>query len=857
MTAKMLAAGLDLNGVWDHRVRIDVKHGEIENADDLGARSVVVRAKHVDGGSILIGGKEALESVYGRGENVFGPVGRMTRRKEVAEAWREIRGEYEPESFHMLTQDEWEEEEKIDHESALLAQALSALGQVEGGGAKIMAASLVMRDDEATTEAVQDDVRRILGWHFLRGVRCDLIWDSIAVAKAAILNCPELRTGANIAIILSYGKQIRIYRVTIKEDNSREGGDKRTPERFSSQVQLDPSGLAASNRIWHKGWEGSLNILSSAHDQEKRAVFRQTRQGEEWIQGDQAKAIVRVKNAGGRPNWTAFSPPWMPGMQRPLSNIEIGPDCSMAVVWTPMGRTATKLLASCVKAEGVPIRVAAASWAAEGAALAARDLNRGWVPWFDRLDRMSIKVRRNGEEEELVLIDDTESIPAGTAYRTSDERALEISKNVYLERDRLFVSLPLTKGTGNGKWSKTEQVKLETKPKKRAKIELRAKQTPGQGSAVIELRSDDYPPWRDAPWIVQFRRETPDQHDVNPALIRYEPSKDAWNRANGPHALRQAAAALETPGGNLTDLQILAVREWLKEPLGNPPLHKEHAVGTDGRLPDNASRNDRAALDKVLDWTEKTLLERMHDGTLENFKPATLNALHGIHTWCFAKAKKDVLELLIQATEGVEEIQRQLLWDKYGGARRIIWQGLGRSVTMRESIERVLDGALRNACESEANTMACDALACASHLLARRHIAGLLVLNDGRRAEEAAMIACNKVHRMSESILYEPKNTFIMKPRLQLRYAVLLAGGLARVKAMGAECLQQGTRLTGNLASALHQAIEEIDAQKGWNKAFDKELKRIMEALRDVFEGGEQPDPNLLKLLDKNAARKG
>ena len=849
MTAKKLVAGLDLNGVWDHRVRIDVKHGEIENADDLGARSVVVRANHVDGGSILIGGKEALESVYGRGKNVFGPVGGMTRRKEVAEAWREIRGEYEPESFHLLTQDEREEEEKIDHESALQAQTLSALGQVEDGGATIMAAGLVMRDDEATTEAVQDDVRRILGWHFLRGVRCDLIWDSIAVAKAAILDCPELRTGANIAIILSYGKQIRTYRVTIKEDNSREGGDKRTPERFPPQVQLNPSGSVAGNRIWHEGWEGSLNFLRSAHDQEKRAVFRQTRQGEEWVQGDQAKAVVRVKNAGDRTNWTALSPPRMLGMQRPLSNIEIGPDCSMAVVWTPMGRTATKVLANCVKAEGVPVRIAEASWAAEGAALAARDLNRGWVPWFDRLDRMSIKIRRDGEEEELILIDDTESVPAGTTYRTGDDQALEISKNVYLERDKLFVSLPLTKGKGNGKWSKTEQVELETKPKKRAKVELRARQTPGQGSAVIELRSDDYPPWRDAPWIVQFRRDVPDHHDVNPALIRYEPSKDAWNCTNGPHALQQAAAALETPGESLTDQQILAVKKWLEAPLGNPPLHKEYAVGTDGRLPNNVSLDDRRALDRILDWTEKTLLERTQDGTLKNCKPKTLNALHGIHTWCFAKAKKDVLELLIQATEGVEEIQRQFLWDK-DGARRIIWQGLGRSVTMRDSIERVLDEALRNACESEANTMACDALACASHLLARRHIAGLLVLDDGRRAEEAAMIACDKMRRMSERIRYVPKDTFIMKPGFQLRYAVLLAGGLARVKAMKAECLQQGTSLTGNLANALHQAVEKIDAQNGWNMASAKGLRPIMEALRNVFDGGEQPDPNLLKRLD-------
>ena len=851
MTAKKLIAGLDLNGVWDHRVRIDAKRGEKENADDLGARSVVVRARHVDGSSILIGGKEALESIYGRGENVFGTVGRMARRKEVAEAWHEIRGEYEPGSFHLLTQDENEQDEVIDHESALLAQALSALGRVEDGRATIIAAGLVMRDDDVTTEAVQDDLRRILGWHNLGGVRCDLVWDSIAVAKAAILDCPELRAGAKMAIVLSYGKQIRTYRVSIKEDNSREGDDKRIPERFPVQVQPDPSDPETSNLIWHEGWEASSNFLRTAHDRKKRAVFRQTRQGEEWIQGDQAKAVVRVKTAGGRPTWTALGPSWLPAMRPPRSRIEIGSDWSMVVVWTPMGRTATNVLASCVNAKGVPICVAEASWAAEGAALAARELNRGWVPWFDRLDRMSIKVHRDGEEEELVLVDDTESVPASTAYRTSDEQALAISENVYLERDKLSVSLPLTKGSGNGKWSKTEQVKLATKPKKRAKVELRARQTPGQGSAVIELRSDDYPPWRDAPWIVQFRREMPDQHHVNPALIRYEPSKDAWNSVKGPLALRRAAHVLNTPGGGLTDRQILAVRKWLQTPLGDPPLHKEHAVGTNGRLPDNASPNDRAALENILDWTEKTLLERTQDGTLERFEPTTLNALHGIHTWCFAKARKDVLDLLIQATEGVEKMQRQFLWNK-DGARRSIWQGLGRSVTTRESIERVLAGALRNAREREANTMACDALACASHLLARRHIAGLLVLEDGRHADDAAMIACGKLRRMSERVRYEPgRNTFIMQPGLQLRYAVLLAGGLARVKAMEAEHLQRGTSLASNLASTLHQAIETIDAQNGWTKKSVKGLRPIMEALRSVFEGDEQPDPNLLKWLDR------
>ena len=853
--AGKLVAGLDLNGVWDHCAHICSKDSEEATCrhEDLGARSVVVRARRYDGDGILVGGREALESVYGRGEKEFGEVGRAIRRIEVGEAWRRIRGEYEVERASILKQDAGEEEE-ITPQEALLAQARAAIGRVTEGRARIRNVGIVMRDDEASTETVQDEVRTILGWNALGGTRSFLVWDSVAVAKAALKHCPELCAGEEIALVMSYGKRIRIYRLGIRQEKDRRVPERRRAEERSGRSRAEGgdeqvSMWAEGWDIWHEGWEASLENLRASADQRIRAVVRQTRQAEEWALDKRGKTVVRVKE-DGRAQWAVAKRPWTPAMwacEEP--KINLGGKWSKVVVWTPMGRRATEALANCIGGPQDRITKADTSWAAEGAALAALDLELGQVPWYDQLDRMALKVERDGEPEELVLVDEKESVPAGTTYRTSDQRAREISENVYMTDGLDVIRLPFTKGSGDGKWSQMKEVPLPRKPKGRANVELRARQTPGQGSAEIELRSAQYEPWRDAAQIVRFSRNTPDKDKVKPALIRYEPAKKAWDFGNSTEELILAAEATEDGRVGPSSKQLVEIKKWLQTPHGDPPLNKEHTVGTEGRIPDSATNEARRALEKILEWTEMKLLEVIKNGTGQEARQRVLNALHLIHTWCFAKASPDVVEALIQATEGVVKNRVGLQWEA-DGARRAIWQGLGRSVTTRDTIERVLDGALRTAEHEEIGTMKCDALAAASHLLARRHIAGLLVLEDGGRAKEAAAIVCRKMNDMSQRIREKPKDKFTMAPGLQLRYAVLLAGGLARVKDMKAECLQHGTKTARGLAGALDGAIRTIDRDQGWSTPRAKGLKPIMEGLRDLFGKDKQPDTNLLKLLD-------
>ncbi len=855
------AAGLDLNGVWDHCVRI-VPAGQDESKkehDDLGARSVVVRAKHAaqdDGGNgVLIGGREALESIYGRGEAVFGSVGKLVHRMEVGEAWRRVRGEYEPERLRLLRQDSEDEDEEIAPLEALLAQARAAMGRAAGGRPKFRMAGIVMRDDEASTETVQDEIRKALGWNAMGGTRAVLVWDSVAVAKAALEHCRELRANAEFAVVVSYGKRIRVYPLRVREDDGRRVPVRRRDEGRSGHSAAQGETKKGSARadgwdIWHEGWDASIDALRTSKDRKTRAVIRQTRQGEEWVQEDRGKALIGVE-VDGRVRWALADRPWTPPMRASGERkIDMGEEWSKVVVWTPMGRRATEALASCIRAPKDRITLAGAEWAAEGAALAALDLGHGRAPWYDRLDRMTIKVERDGEEEDLLLVDEKQSVPAGKAFRTSDEHAREISRNLHMtEQDS--IRLKLTKGQGDRKWSQEVAVPLARKPRGRVHVELRARQTPGQGSAELELRSAQYEPWRDAPQVVRFTRETPDQKAVKPALILYEPAKQAWSPEVFPKSLAYAAGAANHERIDLNERQLNEIKKWLQTSWGPPPLNKEHAVGSNGQLPDKVRGKARRGLENVLKWTERELLETIKNGSIQRAKKkVAVNALHGIHTWCFAKASPDVLEVLIQATEGVGAIRLGLQWDK-DGARRAIWHGLSRSVTSRDAIERVLDGALRAAEQDETGTMKCDALAAASHLLARRHIAGLLVLEDGRRAKAAAAIACEKIRRMSKRIR-QPRDGFNMRPGLQLRYAVLLAGGLARVKDMKSEGLQCGTETAGKLADALAEAIGTIDAQGG--SRYARELKPIMASLRDVFGRDAQPDSNLLKVLDDDRA---
>lgn len=826
--------GMDLNGVWDWSWELGLGDAGARSAGeaDLGARSVAVRAlgSGSEGADLLMGGREALESVYGRGRE-FGKVGEETRRREVEDAWREIRGEDESEATRAAAAGLLKEggsEDPIAADDVLRAQAQAALGPKIAQGGRTARIGLAMRDDRATTEEVQSRVRNALDWRSLDGARTLLVWDSVAVAKGAIEEDEELSDGDELWLVASYGKRVHEYRLRVCEQDGT-----LVPVR---ERDLGRAGsLTLAEAAWEHGWEESFERLRGLRDPELRAVVRQTRMAEGWTLGEEGKALIR---SAGR--WGLAKKP--EELMKPLGEgprVRAPEGCARVLVWTPVGGAATEALAERVEGGG-RIVPCAPGWAALGAALAARDMEEGRTPWRDRLERMTLRInRQGGDHYDKVLIDDGESVPAGAAYRTDDERAAEISRRVYMdEHNWEWLRLPIRKGPEGNSWGKTKELPLPARPKGHTPVEVRARQSPGQGWAELEIRAPKYPPWGDAAQVIRFERDDVEKEDVLPELIEFEPATEAWT--DGVQIVAVAAADVEA--GKMDAWKAVRVAEWLQKPLGTPPLNRRYAIGTEGGAPERTPAGAKEALEAVRAWAAGELLERVRDGDPGGAKQKALNALHRIHTWSFASADPDVLEALLYAAEGRRKPRKALLWMQ-DGAKRAVWQGLGRSVTTRDAIERVVECGTA-AGEEEAGTWECDAIAALSHLLARRKLAGELVLDEAELIKRIARIGYKESGWAAKNIR-ERTPDFRMRAGLQLRYSVLLIGGLARVKWMGAECLEAGTRTAAGLAQAMEEGVREVERQDAWGQA--KGLKPIMQNLAAVFGKDATPDRNLLK----------
>ena len=74
-----------------------------------------------------------------------------------------------------------------------------------------------------------------------------------------------------------------------------------------------------------------------------------------------------------------------------------------------------------------------------------------------------------------------------------------------------------------------------------------------------------------------------------------------------------------------------------------------------------------------------------------------------------------------------------------------------------------------------------------------------------------------------------------------VRYALLLLGGLARVKRMGNLALEEGTPVTRGIT----ETLELCEAQGIWDKARMKQLGGIAGEVLAIYRG-EEADPSLL-----------
>ena len=835
--------GMDLNGVWDHvATESEAKEGKLRRHErDEGPRSVVVRADRAKGGgTALIGGMDAVSTIYGRGPE-FGEKGDPARRRETADAWRELRGTNTAEGTNgpdnLLARDvgndgEW----GIDAGEVLLAGARSAIGWREGILTKN--AGFCILDDLETTETLQARVLEALGRRALGGTDVHLVWDSVAVALAMLDETPELTEEESIWIVISYGNEIRTHEFQLREEG-------RT--RNILPVRTGPK----DRRKWQQGWEWMCEMarvqITPWRDTEK--VERQTRAIEYWARGGTLDAWIRDETGG----WNRIVTPRNVIPAGTVPDATTGQETRGTVIaWSPVGERVTDAMVARLTKAGRKVLAAPAYAASRGALLAARAIERRETPWFDHLEEFCLMIAEGSKQGskrtkmELPLIREDEVVRAGEPYRTPRTEAMEVSKGLKLEKGKSELVIPLRKGQMKGR----ERIEIETTSRDHDVV-IVAVQQPATGYARIEIDSKTYGPWSEEPKKVVFRPDAMGGMPIVPHLVRFDGAEEAW-WANGkptPEARELemlAARCKQSLGDAVTKAERNMLYDWLSQPRGTPPVDQRYTVGTDGELsPPNdatgwtAERRTQAErdLDEVIMAGGYTLLDRYKAGSDGNVPLKALNQLHTVASWTFARCPKQILDLLLDAVEGEQRARRAVQYTD-DWVQRAILHGLGRTVTDEERMRRAIRGALAD----EDGPFECDALACLSHVLARRRTASEIV---NRRAEwigQLAERACGKVQEMASN----PKKPDRWKKpwsesHVQMRYALLLLGGLARVKSMGNIALEEGTPVTRLITGTL----ELCEAQGTWGKGRMKQLGKIACEVRAIYRG-EEADPNLL-----------
>ena len=833
--------GIDLNGVWDHvATESEAKEGKLRRHErDEGPRSVVVRADRAKGGgTALIGGLDAVSTIYGRGPE-FGEKGDPARRRETADAWRELRETSKAEgtngSDNLLARDVGNDPgSEIAAGEVLLAGTRSAIGWQEGTRTLTKNAGFCIPDDPETTESVQTEVLEALGRRALGGTEVHLVWDSVAVALAMLDEMPALTEEESIGIVVSYGNAFRTHVFQLRKD---ERTGRTLPVRKGPQ---DP-------RPWPTGWNFMREMvrvqITPWRDAEK--VERQTRAIEYWSGGITQDAWIRDEaerwNRVAAPR-SAISAGTIPDATAGLENR------GTVIAWSPVGEGATDAIAASLTKAGRKALAAPACAASRGALLAARAIERRETPWFDHLDGFWLTIIQGPKKAktELPLIREDEVVRAGELYRTPPEMARKMGEGLRLQKGKSELVIPLRKGQMRGR----ERIEIETTARDHDVV-IVAVQQPATGYARIEIGSPTYGPWSEEPKKVVFRPDAVDGMQIVPHLVRFDGAEEGWWANGGPTSEARTLEMLavrckESLGDAVTRTERKMLYEWLSQPRGKPPVNQRYTVGTDGDLPPpndatawTAERRMRAErdLDEVIMAGGDTLLERYKVGGDGNVRLQALNQLHTVASWTFARCPNQILDLLLDAVEGEQRARRAVQYTN-DWAHWAILHGLGRTVTDEERMRRAIRGALAD----EDGPFECDALACLSHLLARRRTAGKIVNRRTKWIGQLAERSCRKMQEMASN----PKKPDNWKkpwsePHVQMRYALLLLGGLARVKRMGNVALEEGTPVTRGITGTL----ELCEAKGIWDKGKMKQLGGIAGEVLAIYHG-EEADPNLL-----------
>ena len=729
-------------------------------------------------------------------------------------------------------------------------------------------AALVVPDipemDEAAQARILDEIARTR----LGGCTIDLLWRPIAVVLGVLnkrtehqANKAESRArkvlerawdkGASpisLVVLIAGTKGIETQELLLRRWNGR-----LLPERRGYGRRLE----------WNGDWTARCRELrrqiQEATGREAVELLQwQTRLIERIAAGESPARHLGGENAVRDENgkWkkiTIKQPTPFPDEPLPKEAVLAAREARYVLLYSPAGRTMTRALEQALVKEAVAgdtilkLESAAAAW---GALEAARRLERGEAPYLDHLPQLDLwATQANGTQDWSTLIPAGETVEAGKTYRTS--------KPIPFEWPARMRSLNFRLKKGEETRAKTEV--LQEPPPMKHEVHVYAEQRPASGYATCTIASNDYEPLRRSP--LRFRwsdlcrdAEQSRQRDPSslaPDLVEYEADPRFWV---GPKSTEHALEAFLTAHAQ-GDTAIQQARDRLYcelkkilSPGAGDPGRRRCAVSSSGKLPgaeqigkENLTRIEHK-LNRVLHALATDLDAYIERPTTE--RPGVTNRRHLPATWCFVRCPDPIQDRIIEQVErtatdfppgGTDPLRVTNEW-----AAVACYHGLGRAVSDSDRIRRVVRFVLRH---GEAGGRG-ERLACLSHIISRRECAAEIILENQEYLSHAVTLSTSTLNRLADGNWGKlKKGKMEMNYRSVFRYAMLLLGGLCRVRLLDTGALPPEGSLARDAVAALERA-----AELGWAQA-RKDTATVAKEIVHYLKG-HGTKPTVLEVID-------
>ena len=773
---------------------------------------MAVRTGYADDAQVVAGPQAAL-APHGRGLG-WGEIGDRRRRIRIAEALRKLEDpDVPPEGLH--------------------AEAITAAADTLARDTDL--AVFVIPDSDTFNERAQDKLLRILSRATPR--RMELLWRPIAVwlglrEKIEVVRS-EGQLHLHVATITALGKGLVISKLRLKTDD-RNGQEITAPVRTEPGIFCHWGGDQEARR------HAVLDAIAAANPDVDREDIDQQAMMLHSLAAGATVAREVVRNRKGR--WVELVKPTtlrMPKESLPKRVVNILHGVEMVLLDAPGGRYALEALRSAVATAGKATRdksilAADEGKVASGALEAARLLASGVPPYFDFLPRIRVTaVNRTGKVEFTDLIPKGEVVPGGKIYRCKTPPRYHLGAgqkelDLYLAREGDEIIR---------RW----HLDLPSPPSRTTEVMLRAQQRPARGWARIDVVSEEWEPLRQRPIRLDWDHLKTDKRDEKTLLEDLNMADNAYPEPV-VYASHEAYWTTEMEDWNLLEEieeynicnknfnwnhgRILD-QIYDRFRLANPPniliSYRCYPVDSNGNLPANLNHELR---DRI-----ETSISRMLDLMYSNFShfiykrtaaiSFLISRLYLPATWCFLRCPEGVPDILLKGLTGNGPEAKILSGP---GARKAVLHSLGRCLSDKRRVEEIF----RYIANSKLTQ---DNLACLSHIVSRRDVAFDVLDGDRYLLENVIEFGTTAIAKSDP-----------VKNRTTYTYALLLIGGLCRVRRKNPHLFQPYDKSVVKLKSILDQKEKKFEAKDG----------NLCRLTRDTIEYLDKrgTNPNLLRQID-------